>query len=148
MAYCTAISCPTARKKMMFPSLPPPEQVVPIVGIVATDNGRTCDKHRFGCGNSLLLARPARGCGILLRLRKTSAPDELAACFVKRDGSDGCRVGFTPREHAVGARGSLLDGKLVRVFEVFTPEHPNSHCRALYHRNRGYALAEIVVSED
>ena len=130
--------------KMMFPSLPPPEQVVPIVGIVATDNGRTCAKHRFGCGNLLLLARTARGCGVLLRLRRTASPDELAVYFVQRDGSDGCRVGFTPREHAVGARGNMLDGVLVRVFEVFTPEHPNSHCRALYHRNRGYALAEMV----
>ena len=57
-------------------------------------------------------------------------------------------MGFTPREHAVGARGQMLDGVVVRLFEVFMPEHPNSYCRALYHRNRGYALAEIVDSED
>ena len=99
-------------------------------------------------GEGILSSWRGQPADVVLHLRKTSAPDELAACFVKRDGSDGCRVGFTPWEHAVGARGSLLDGKLVRVFEVFTPEHPNSHCRALYHRNRGYALAEIVVSED
>ncbi len=133
---------------MMFPSLPPPERVVPIVGIIATNNGRTCNVHRFGCGNAILLARPARGCGVLLRLKQTKAPHELAAYFVLHDGSDGCRVGFTPREHAVGARGQMLDGVVVRLFEVFTPEHPNSYCRALYHRNRGYALAEIVDSED
>jgi hypothetical protein len=42
----------------------------------------------------------------------------------------------------------MLDGVLVRLIEVFTPEHPNSYCRALYHRNRGYALAEIVDDED
>ena len=127
----------------MLPSLPPPEQLVPIVGFIATNNGRTCEEHRFGCGNVLLLGRPAHGCGVLLRLRKTS-PNELAACFVRPDGSDGCRVGFTPHEHAVGARGCSLDGALVRLLEVYTPEHPNSHCRALYHRNRGYAIAEIV----
>ena len=132
----------------MLPSLPAPGRVVPIVGIVATDNGHMCAKHCFGCGNSLLLARPARGCGVLLRLRRTSAPDEIAAYFVKRDGSNGCRVGFTPREHTVGEYGSILDGALVRVFEVFTPEHPNSHCRSLYHRNHGYALTEIVDGED
>ena len=127
-----------------FASLPPPGHFAPIVGIVATDNGRISKKHRFGCGNSLLLVRPARGCGVLLRLRRTSASENFAACFVKQDGRDGCRVGFTPQEHAVGACGSILDGALVRVFEVFTPEHPNSHCR----RNRGYALTEIVNGED
>ncbi len=60
--------------------------------------------------------------------------------------NDGCRVGFsfTPQGHAVGAHGNMLNGVLVRVFEVYTPEHPNSHCRTLYHRNRGYALAEMV----
>ena len=133
---------------MMFPSLPPPERTVPIVGIIATSNGRTCNVHRFGCGNSLLLARPARGCGVLLRLKRTMVPNELAAYFVLRDGSDGCRVGFTSREHAVGTRGQMLDGVLVRLIEVFTPEHPNSYCRTLYHRNRGYPLAETVDDED
>ena len=75
-------------------------------------------------------------------------PDEITAYFVKRDGSDGCRVGFTPWEHAVGKRDSILDGALVRVFEVLTPEHPNSHCRAPHHRNCRYALAEIVDGVD
>ena len=57
--------------------------------------------------------------------------DELAACFVRPDGSDGCKVGFTPHKHAVGARGCSLDGALVRLLEVYTPEHPNCHCHAL-----------------
>ena len=131
---------------MMFPSLPLPEQVVPIVGIVATSNGRTCDVHRFGCGNVLLLSRPARGCGVLLRLQKTG-PDSLAAHFVLCDGSDGCRVGFTAQEHSVGARGDFLDGAVVWIFEVYTPDHPNSHYRALYHRSYGYALAEMKLRE-
>ena len=55
---------------------------------------------------------------------------------------------FTPREHAVVARSQMLDGVVVRLFKVFMPEHPNSYCPALYHRNHGYALAEIVDSED
>ena len=55
---------------------------------------------------------------------------------------------FTPREHAVGARGQMLDGVVVRLFEVFMLEHPNSYCRVLYHRNHGYALAEIIDNED
>ena len=109
------VSCPATEQKMMYPSLPPPEQVVPIVGIVATSNGRTCDVHCFGCGNALLLSRPARGCGVLLRLRKMG-PDTLAAFFVLCDGSDGCRVGFKPREHSVGAHGDSLDSAIVQIF--------------------------------
>ena len=81
------------------------------------------------------------GCGVLLHLQKMG-PDTLADFFVLRDGSDGCRVGFTPREHSVGACGDLLDSAKVGIFEVYTPDHPNSYCRALYHRNYGYALAE------
>ena len=132
----------------MFPSLPPPGRVVPIVGIVVMNNCCTCERHRFGCGNLLLLARPACGGGVLLCLRRMPSPDKLAAYFVTWDRSNGCWVGFTPQEHAVGACGSILDGALVRVFEVFTPEHPNSHWCSLYHRNRGYALTEIVDGED
>ena len=94
-----------------------------------------------------MFARPAHGSGLLLCLRKT-APDEIAAIFICPDGSDGCRVGFTPREHAVGARGCLLDGVVVRVFEVYTPEHLNSYCRALFHRNHRYALAKLVEEGD
>ncbi len=135
------ISCPATEQKMMFSSLLPLEQVVPIVGIVATSNGQTCDVHRFGCGKEQLLARPAHSCGILLQLRKMGA-DTLAAFFVFHDGSDGCGVGFTPREYSVGALGESLDGAIVQIFEVNTPDHPNSHCHALYYRNYGYTLAE------
>ena len=65
----------------MFAPLPPAERLVPIVGIVATNNERSCNNHRFGCGNALLMSLPANGCGVLLRLRKTLCGD-LAAYFV------------------------------------------------------------------
>ena len=45
------------------PLLPAPEQAVPIVEIVTTSHGRTCDVHRFISGNALLLVRTARGFG-------------------------------------------------------------------------------------
>ena len=119
--------------------LPP----VPIVGIFATNNGRTCNNHRFGCGNALLMSLPANGCGVLLRLRKTSCGD-LAAYVVLPDGSDGCRVAFAPREQATGHRGCFLDGVVVHMIEVYTPDHPNRFCCSLHHCNHGCGLAEIV----
>ena len=104
--YSIILSCYTT--KMMFLLFPPPEWVVPIDGIIATDNGRICNVHRFACRNSLLLATPARGCGVLLCLKQTTAVNELAAYFVLCDGSDGCLVCFTPKDHAVGAIGQIL----------------------------------------
>ena len=52
---------------MMFPSLPVLERVVPIVGITSTSHGCTCDVHRCGSGNALLLARTACCFSWLLR---------------------------------------------------------------------------------
>ena len=51
---------------------------------------------------------------------------------------------FTLREHAVVAYGCLQDGAIVRIFEVYIPAYPNSHCCALHHGNLGYTLAEKV----
>ena len=96
----------------MFAPLPPLEWLVPILGMVATNNGQTCQNHCFGCGNALLMGLPAHGCGVLLCLKKTPSGD-LAAHFLLEGGSDGCRVAFAPREHAVGPRGCFLDGVLV-----------------------------------
>ena len=112
--YDIIVSC------KMFAPLPPPEWLVPIVGIVATNNGRTCQNHHFGCGNALLMSLPANGCGVLLHLKKTPCGD-LAAYFVLPDGSNGCRVAFAPREHAVGLQGCFLDGVVVQMIEVYTP---------------------------
>ena len=127
----------------MFAPLPPPERLVPIVGIVATNNGSTCSNHLCGCGNALLMSLPANGCGVLLHLKKTPCGD-LAAYFVLPDGSDGCRVAFASREHAIDPQGSHLDGVVVWMIEVYTPDHPNRFCRALYHWHCGYGIVETV----
>ena len=53
-----------------------------------------------------------------------TAPNQLTANMVSDDGSDGCRVGFFSRELTVGVMGCSLDGALVRLLKVYTPEHP------------------------
>ena len=93
-----------------------------------------CLEPHFGCLNALLLARPANQWEALLGLQMT-VPNELTASVVRDNGCDECRVGFAPREHAVGARGHLLDRMV---------DHPNSHWHALYCHNSGNAIAEIV----
>ena len=52
-------------QKIMSPSLMPPEWMVQIVGFIATNNGSTCQEHRFCCSNFLLLGRPAHDCRVL-----------------------------------------------------------------------------------
>ncbi len=62
---------------MTFPSShQPPEWVVPGVGNIATNNGRTCGKYRYSCGNMLLLARTLHISSVFLCL-PGMAPDEL-----------------------------------------------------------------------
>ena len=79
-AYCTVLFCPATQQKMMFPLLPPLEQVVPIVGIVATSHRCTCVVYLFGCCNVLLLAWNERGFGRLLHWPRNSI--KLNTCSV------------------------------------------------------------------
>ena len=41
---------------------------------------------------------------------------------------------------------NLLDGAVVKITEVFTPDHENRTIQCLYHHNRGYAYAIAVRS--
>ena len=94
----------------MFVPLPPPERLVLIVGIVARNNGHTCQNHHFDCGNALLMSLPANDCGVLLHLKKTPSGN-LAAYFVLPDRSNGCRVASAPREvHGVASLMEWLFG--------------------------------------
>jgi hypothetical protein len=117
---------------------------VVLVGFIPTDNGRSCSLHPFGCGNALVLERDnLHGVGMKLRMRLVDKTN-LAGYDIHPDGSDGCRVCFAAREFAVGQRGQVLDGCTVIINEVVLPDNPNSAKRHLYHRNRGYAIAEVV----
>jgi hypothetical protein len=132
-------------KTMMLPlpTLPPPERRIVIVGFLPDNNGRSCDLHPFGCGNILVLQRVDDGVGMLLRVRMI-VENELACFALNPDGSDGCRVAFAAREYAAGENGRRFDGALVRLVEVYSPEHENRTARHLYHRNRGYAVGEVI----
>ena len=61
-----------------------------LVGFIESSNGRKCDAHPDGCGNSLVLEREDNGVGMELRLRMKVA-DELACYVVRTNGTDGCR---------------------------------------------------------
>jgi hypothetical protein len=113
-----------------------------LVGFLPDSHGRSCVAHPFGCGNALLESE-GNGVGRLVRLCLVEET-HLAGYEVRGDGTDGCRVCFTPREYAIGENSQRLDGCLLRIMEVFLPDSENRSMRALYHRNRGYAYAETV----
>ncbi len=85
-----------AIKKCFQLSLPL-EQCVPIVGIIATNNGCTCQNHQFGCGNALL-NRPTHGCGVFLCLKKMPSGDLLLIFYFPMEEM-GARLDLLPRTH-------------------------------------------------
>ena len=119
------------------------ERIV-LVGFLPDGNGRSCELHPFGCGNSLVVNRVDSGVGLCLRLR-SFVRNELAGYTIHDDGSEGCHVCFAAREYAAGDNDRRLDGAIVQIVEVFTSNHPNSTMCHMFHHNRGYASA-IVLS--
>ena len=114
-----------------------------LVGFLPCDNGRSCDMHPFGCGNSLVLNREDYGVGMLLRLRMM-VPNELSCYTINSNGSDGCRVCFVACEYATGENGRWLDESTIRITDVFTCDDANRLMHHLYHHNRGYGYAQVV----
>ena len=120
-----------------------PMNRIVLVGFLPCDNGRSCELHPFGCGNSLVLNREDNGVGMRLRLRMTTL-HKLACYTINGDGTDGCRVCFVAREVSAAGNAAWLDGAIVCVVDVFTSDHENRAIRHLFHHNRGYAYARIV----
>jgi hypothetical protein len=88
---------------------------VEIVGIEASNNGRSCDQHDE-CGSVL-------DNDVVVRLRKvqilnSQGREETAiAAYLVSDGIDQCRVGFLQRHLVAHAKSS--DGALAQVTEVY-----------------------------
>ena len=118
------------------------ERIV-LVGFLADNNGRSCELHPFGWGNSLVVNRDDCGVGLRLHLR-SFVEHELAWYTINPDGSDACRVGFMAREYAARENYLRLDGAIVIIVEVFTADHPNSMMRHLFHCNHGYAYVTVL----
>ncbi len=119
------------------------ERIV-LVGFLADNNGRNCELHPFGCGNSLVVNRDDGGVGLRLRLR-SFVEHELACYTINPDGLDSCHVGFAAREYMAGENYLCLDGAIVLLVKVFTADDNNRTMRRLFHHNRGYAYADVLL---
>ena len=129
--------------------IPLPHCRIELVGFNSNTNGRSCPTHSC-CGVSLVEDHPTRCEGQVFRLRLVPSTLEgdtsgthLALHFVLPDGTDGCRVGFARRRYAI-THGPQLDGRFVRLVEVYHLGLENSSKRAEYRRNHGFAIGEVL----
>ena len=85
------------------------------------------------------------GVGLRLRLCTIKAADELACYIIGRDGFDHCHVGFTAREYAARDNRPWLDGAIIEIMTVFTPDSENRSMCRLYHHNHGYVYDIFLI---
>ena len=121
---------------------------VDIVGLQASNNGRSCEKHK-ACGTLLVPDVVVRFRAVKLeRVVDDGNPvveaDALAVYHVT-GGIDGCRVGFL-RRHLLQYKEEY-DGRLAQVVEVFGKDSESPTDRAKHHRNMGCARAVLIEAE-
>ena len=113
-----------------------------LLGFLPTGNGQSYERHPYVCGNSWIYESQYHGVGMQIHLRLVDG-SHLDGYTVQVDGSDSCRVCFAVQEYAVGSSGVQLDGCIFQIRETVLPDNENYSKRALFHRNRGYAVAEL-----
>jgi len=113
-----------------------------IVGINASDQGRSCEIHKC-CGAVLEV-------DMVIRLRSiqilVNGKEETAiAAYRVSGGVDSCRVGFA-RRHLLKYKDDY-DARLAQVLEIFndTTENPSDRMKA--HRNRGCCQVVLIEAE-
>ena len=115
--------------------------LIDIVGINASDKGRSCEEHA-NCGSVLKI-------DTLVRFRSVQiwcdGQDETAlAVYWVTDGIDRCRVGFLPR-HLLKHQAAY-NGKLAQIVE-FVAESNSPADRAKSHQCYGLCRAVLVEAE-
>ena len=115
--------------------------LIDIVGINASDKGRSCEEHA-NCGSVLKI-------DTLVRFRSVqiwcNGQEETAlAVYWVTDGIDRCRVGFLPC-HLLKHQAAY-NGKLAQVVE-FVAESNSPADRAKSHRCYGLCRAVLVEAE-
>ena len=99
-------------------------QCIVLMDFLPDDNSHNCYLHPFGCGNALILNHDDWGVDIHLSLCMM-VEHELACYTINSNSLDGCHVCFTAREYAAGDNGWLLDGAVVKITAICTPDHEN-----------------------
>ena len=110
-----------------------------IVGLNATNNGRTCEAHAC-CGEHL---QP----GELICFKFTVVDvdgftEEAVKAVCERDGTEMCTVGFRPR-HIVTSRKDDFVGHFAQIIELYGVSD-NEYMRKKSYRNLGIASFHML----
>ncbi len=118
-----------------------------LLGLLAPTVGAACKEH--GCCGDVLENDTLNK----LRHEQILVPDNIAgqgkikeemAITINwvSDEIDCCRIGFLP--HTFAVQGSVWDGVICQVVEVFKKDDPSKTCRAKWHHNKGFARIAVV----
>lgn len=113
---------------------------VEIVGLKASDRGRSCEEHDV-CGSVLKIDSVVR---FRAEQIDVQGKEETAlAVYWVTDGVDRCKVGFLPR-HLIKHKCEY-DGKTAQIVDFLeTSESPSDRSKS--HRNMGIAIAALLES--
>ena len=121
---------------------------VDIVGINASDHGRSCESHSI-CESVVqedVVVR-IRAVQLSRNVDEANPEPEVTALAVYHvtGGVDGCRVGFL-RRHLLKYKDEY-DGRLAQVVEIFGDKSESPSDRAKHHRNHGCCRAALIEAE-
>ena len=114
--------------------------IIKIVGLNASDRGRSCEEHTV-CGAEVLKIDS------VVRFRaeqiNVNGTEEMAlAVYWVTDGVDRCKVGFLPR-HLIKHKDNFKNGKTAQIVEFLeTSTCPSARAKSL--RNSGVARAALL----
>jgi hypothetical protein len=150
-----AVPAPVVAAASACASLPcrhPSGIILDVIGTAGTNHGCSCKEHAC-CSNILendLLVK--------LRRKQILVPDNIVGGGGKMkeetaitvnwvsNGIDCCHVGFLP--HTFVVQGSIWDGVLCQVVEVFQKDNPSKLYRAKWHQNKGFACVAVIGTSD
>lgn len=119
-----------------------------VVGIAASDNGRSCANHD-ACG-SLLAPDVVVRIRSVVQVKKEGEEGDVEeeralAVYHVTGGVDSCRVGFL-RRHLLKHQDEY-DGRLAQIVDVFSAKSESPSDRAKHHRNMGCCRAVLIEAE-
>jgi hypothetical protein len=126
----------------MMDGMHPTGITVDIVGIHASNNGRSCEKH-LCCGDALQKNDVVRF--RLIQVIVEGQEESALAAHVVSDGVDQCCVGFLRRHLA--KHYDQYDGKLAQVVDIFSNDTESPSDRMKFHRNNGCCRAVMIEIE-
>lgn len=118
---------------------------VDVVGILASNNGRSCEKHLV-CGEALIAPDVVlRFCSVQVEKQEGDGEEPAIAAYHVTGGVDCCRVGFL-RRHLLKYRDEY-DGRLAKVIDVMSATSESPSDRAKHVRNKGCCRATLIETE-